>query len=328
MVLIPFLLGRGALSLLYRKRPIQGTLLADSVLTGYLILIGLAEAAHLTAVALGRPFSDCVKLFALLLGVSVLAAAALFLWDKRRRRRLQTSSFPSGGWSGVSIKEQVLFIVFAVLVLLQILQITMQGDVYLGGDMTVETVNSFLTTGDIYKVNPLTGAPYTLGIPMRLQILCLPSLYGCLCTFLGLSAEQVVWGMVPIATLFYSYLAYVILARVLFPNRRDLRGFFLILVALLFLFGDYGYGMDGLGVMHSGFRGVTIRAAVLLPYTVGAVLRGRWKLVVLCVLAEACLVWTFYGAGACLLTAAGLLAVKLLLGCLRRAADGGKGAAV
>ena len=73
------------------------------------------------------------------------------------------------------------------------------------------------------------------------------------------------------------------------------------------------YGMDGFGVMHSGFRGVTIRAAILLPYTVGLVLRKKYKLLVLCVLAEACVVWTFYGLGACLLVSVGMLVTDYLI---------------
>lgn len=327
MALIPLLLGRGALCLLYRKQPIRETVLSDSVLTGYLIMIGLAEAAHMGACVLGWSFSDCMKLFALMLVVCLAAAVGILLWDKHRRKSPGKRKPFRKNRKPVTTKEHMLFIVFAALVLIQIMQIVLQKEVYLGGDMTVETVNSFLVTDVIYKVNPMTGAPYSLGIPLRLQILCLPTFYGILCFLFGLSAEQVVWSIVPIATLLYSYLAYSILARVLFPDKRDQRGFFLIFVALLYLFGDYMYGVDGFGVMHSGFRGVVIRAAVLLPYTFGAVLRRRWKLVLLCVLVEACLVWTFYGMGACLFVAVGLTLVNLLIGRGRKSA-GGKEAAV
>ena len=78
------------------------------------------------------------------------------------------------------------------------------------------------------------------------------------------------------------------------------------------------FGVEGFGVMYGGFRGVCIRAAVLLPYTAGLVLRRRYKLVILCVLAEACMVWTFYGLGACVLEAAALGAAGALSGRLRR----------
>ena len=79
----------------------------------------------------------------------------------------------------------------------------------------------------------------------------------------------------------------------------------MLFVAAVFCVGDYMYGMDGFGILYSGFRGVTIRNVVLLPYTFAAVLRRNWKLAALCVLGEACIVWTFYGMGTCLLAVSG-----------------------
>ena len=87
----------------------------------------------------------------------------------------------------------------------------------------------------------------------------------------------------------------------------------MLAVALLYSVGDYMFGMDGFGVLHSGFRGVTIRAAILLPYTFGLMLRKKYKLVVLCILAEACIVWTLYGMGACVAVAAGMLLVQFAI---------------
>ncbi len=184
---------------------------------------------------------------------------------------------------------------------------------YLRRDMTVEAVNSFLTADAIYQVNPMTGQPYEIGAPLRLKILCLPTLYGILCRIFGLSAMQVVWGVIPVITLLLSYLAYSLLARQLFSKSRLKRGCFLVFAALLFWAGDYAYGMDGFGLLHGGFWGVTIRGAVLVPYVIGLVLRRRWKLVVLCVFAEACIVWTLYGLGACVFVAAGLLGLEQLM---------------
>lgn len=87
----------------------------------------------------------------------------------------------------------------------------------------------------------------------------------------------------------------------------------MVLVALLLWVGDYMYGMDGFGVQYAGFRGVSVRMAILLPYTFGLILRRKWKPVVLCILAEACIVWTLYGMGACLFVAVAM-AVSGLLG--------------
>lgn len=64
--------------------------------------------------------------------------------------------------------------------------------------------------------------------------------------------------------------------------------------------------MDGFSLLYCGYRGVTVRNLVLIPYVFSLGLRKRWKTVLLCILAEACIVWTLYGLGAGLLTAAGL----------------------
>ncbi|MCM1043992.1 MAG: DUF6077 domain-containing protein [Candidatus Gastranaerophilales bacterium] len=307
MILVPFVLGRGALCLLYRKQPLQGIALADSVLTGYIMMIGLVEAAHLATLVRKGSFSGCIKLFAIALGVCL--AAMLCVVIRYLRKQGKDKLFSKGP---TSRRELLLWLIFAMLFVIQATLVATKQQVYLGGDMTVETVNSFLTDDAIYQVNPMTGASYSLGIPLRLKILCLPTFYGILCSLFGLEAWQVVWVVMPILTLVYSYLAYSLLAKIFFPASGEKRGCFLILVAILYLAGDYLYGMDGFGVMHGGFRGNTIRMAVLLPYTLGLVCRRRWRQAVLCILAEACIVWTLYGMGACLFVAAGMVAVHIL----------------
>ena len=74
MALVPFALGKGALCILYGNQPTRDIGPADCVLTGGMIVIGLAEAAHLGACLLGRSFSDCVILFAVGLGICLFAA--------------------------------------------------------------------------------------------------------------------------------------------------------------------------------------------------------------------------------------------------------------
>ena len=60
-------------------------------------------------------------------------------------------------------------------------------------------------------------------------------------------------------------------------------------------------GVDGFDMFYGGFRGVTIRAVVLIPYLIACLMEKKYFGVALCILAEACMVWTLYGAGVCLL---------------------------
>ena len=145
---------------------------------------------------------------------------------------------------------------------------------------------------------------------MRLKILCLPTLYGILCELFGKSAIAVVWTLVPVLVLLGCYMAYYTVAKALFEEDVQKRWIFMIAVAVILWLADSMYGLDGFAVQYAGFRGVSIRMAILVPYTVGLVLRKKWLPVALCVLVEACIVWTFYGMGICLLVALGMIVMR------------------
>lgn len=189
----------------------------------------------------------------------------------------------------------------------------------------METVGSFLASDGIYQVNPMTGMAYTEGVPLRLKILCLPGLYGSLCRLTGLRPGTVVWRIVPAAVLFGCYTAYALLGKALFPQDRRKRACFLLVVSALLWAGAYSYGMDGFGVLCCGWQGLTIRNCVLLPWLLSLCIRKRWAWAILCVLGEACMVWTFYGCGACLAVAVGMALAQICGGKLKRmAGDMGK----
>ncbi|MCM1568144.1 MAG: DUF6077 domain-containing protein [Roseburia sp.] len=310
MILIPWLLGKGSLLILYGKRADRELFIGDSFLTGWIVSIGLAEAAHASVTLLGRSFSDCVKLF--VLSVLICCAAAILILAVHylllKNRKSENNIIGK-----TTAREKTVWLLFILMFGAQLLTLLFNHRVYRGGDMTLETVKSFLATDAIYQVNPLTGRAYELGMPSRLKLLCLPSLYGALSRVFQLEPETVVWVLVPLVTLIASYLAYGTVARALFQENRFGAGCFMVSVALLVWVGDSMYGMEGFGLLHSGFRGVTIRSAVLAPYTVGLMLRGKWKLSVLCILAEACIVWTLYGFGMCFLVAAGMSLTGLVL---------------
>lgn len=305
IILCSYLLGRGALRILYRK-PIAHTFSReDCVLLGIVVIIGLAEVAHMGALILERPFADARNLF--MAGLALLLLVSLILIVTGRRLERQNKLL-----TGINRKPTLLFLIFLGVVLLQLVTIVTDRAVYLNGDMTVETVNSILTENSIYQVNPMTGRAYTEGMPIRLKILCLPTLYAILCDVFGVSAMNLVWSIVPGLILLASYAAFSTVAKALFPSEEKNYGFFMLTVALLLGVGAYLYGMDGFAVQYAGFRGVSIRAAVLLPYTFGLVLRKKWRLAILCILAEACIVWTFYGMGACLVVTVGMFLAEFL----------------
>ncbi len=280
----------------------------DALITGDLIMIGLAVTAHVAAVFTGQSFSRCTVIFISALGAALLLSAVLFLFygfahkgDKANGQRHMVNKAEKPDPA-----EKILTGLFWILVLAQMIYILWNAGVYTKGDMTVETVASFLYTDGIYRVNPMTGQAYVEGVPSRLMILCLPALYGFFCRLSGLDPESVVTAAVPVWIFVSSYAAFYCVGRSLFPESRKKRSCFLIVVVMLMWAGSSFYSMDGFDLLYCGYRGVTIRNLVLIPYLISLCLRKRWMPVILCILAEACIVWTLYGMGACLLTAAGL----------------------
>ena len=135
-------------------------------------------------------------------------------------------------------------------ILLQVLWILTGERVWTDGDMTLETVNTFLKENSIYTVDPLTGEPYTQGMSFRLKLLCLPTLYGAISRWSGMAPETVVYRLIPCLTLCMGYLAYGRLGAVLFDHNREKCNIFLIIVGILFCAGTYMPGVDGFDIFY------------------------------------------------------------------------------
>ncbi len=314
MPVLQIWLGTGVLGLLYGGQS-RKLYMADRLLVGFMAEIGLAELSHLAGAVLGRSFADVCRLFGMGVVVLSILSMGVWLWTRRNERA------GGGNWrrKHVGRSDDVtpfvagLFLVFCLMVIYQIMVIVDGDFLYRTGDMTVETVESFLEEDGVYRINPLTGNAYTGGVPLRIRILCLPTLYGILCRLFQMSATELVWKLIPLHVLLMSYLAYVVITRTLFARKKDGtdRLLFMTLIAAVFCVGNYLYGMDGFNLLYCGFRGVAIRNAVLLPYVFGLALRRKWRLAVFCILAELCIVWTLYGMGACLAVTLGMAAVRL-----------------
>lgn len=292
--------------------------LGDYFILAEIIVIGLAEASHLCGVFLGWPLSRCILLFGSFLLAAALFGAGFFLRRSFRAQRGRGRSKSQKVFLkfGESFKENGGFwgILFVFMALGQLIFICAGNTTYLERDMTVETVGSFLEEDGIYLVNPMTGFPYQGGIPLRLKILCLPTLYAAISKVTGMETVTVVRLVVPVITLISSYGAFHLLGGCLFPESGRKRACFLAMVSLLLWAGAYGYGMDGFGLLCCGWRGESIRGGILLPWLLSLCLRKKWLWAVLCVLAEACVVWTLYGLGACAAVLLGMAAAGLLGG--------------
>ena len=241
----------------------------------------LAEVLHLALMFLGGSLREFALMFAggllLLVAITILVCT---LWTRRYKKA-----------------NDVFLLSFGALVLTQMTVILFGNHIHIQGDMTVEMVASFMHTDDVYQVNPMTGMAYAQGMPLRLQVLGSPTLYGFVCALTGLAPELVVWKLVPIVVLVFGYIAFGALAGAIFPEDKKKRNLFLLIVAILFYIEAGIGGMDGFGLLYGGWKGITIRSLILMPWLFSLMLRKKRLLALGVVAAEACICWTLYGMG-------------------------------
>lgn len=190
--------------------------ISDLLIRGCLIIIGLTEVAHLAGCLLGWSFLAVTELL-----LAEIAAAVLVLILSGLIAHKTASSETGTGEQQNERKTTDFDSSTCIFILLQVLWILTGERVWTDGDMTLETVNTFLKENSIYTVDPLTGEPYTQGMSFRLKLLCLPTLYGTISRWSGMAPETVVYRLIPCLTLCMGYLAYGRLGAVLFEHNRE-----------------------------------------------------------------------------------------------------------
>ena len=143
--------------------------LADILMIGFCGGILLAEVLHLLLLFQGWSIQESAYVFAVCLCLLVVGTVLLCVLKKKSNRDDVVQ--PRVEVTSKNRTFKTFYGVFATLVILQGLLVLFGNHIYLRGDMTVENVASFLHYDGVYRVNPMTGAPYTHGMPLRLQLL-------------------------------------------------------------------------------------------------------------------------------------------------------------
>ncbi len=307
LILIPILTGMGLLSVFYAKKQEYEITISEGFVLGSITCIGLTEVIHMIGM-LGN--LELVQVKALL-GISVIALsclAAVFI---------VTLFVKQKGRFGIFLKKKnertLVPFLFLVMLLVQLLFVYCMQAMVTPGDIILETVQSFLAEEGIYRVMPLTGEVSELGLPLRYKILCLPTLYSVLCMGFHVEAQLLVGNIIPVVVLTGMYFSFYYLSGVLFGKKSIRKRYlFLVLIAVLMFFMDRGMVSNSYSGLHSGYLGTSIRNLILVPYTLAASLDKRWWKAVLCILAEACIAWTFWGCGVCLVIFVGILLLTLV----------------
>lgn len=288
--------------------------IADKIIVSGILVLGLAEAAHLTALFLNLSFSACAVVFAVLVLGLVLFGSVKFILERRKRQNVKETVAEQNGTTAKTLLHLYPFWILLLggLIVFQIIWNYWMHIPYISNDIMGETVQTMLSADSIYSVNPLTGQAFATGMPMRLKILVLPTLYAVFCKWTGLSVITVCYSIMPMIILLLSYLVYSRWAVYLFPQEGRKQVLFMLFVAVIYQFGCYSSVMDSFLLFFRGGQGETLRTCVLLPYALLCCLQKDWKKAVLCVLAEACVVWTFYGLGFTALTIGVVCGIRLI----------------
>lgn len=317
-VLVPLCIGMAILLIVNRfRKKKRDAGMAAAWLVGALFCLGMAEVSQLAAIVLALSLGQVCGLYAALAGFCTLLGGICLLCNRGAGNARKPKT--SGCAAGNRFIPALFFLIF----LAQVIYIYYRRGMLVAGDIVLETVQSFLAEDGIYKVQPLTGQLYTQDMPMRIRILCLPTLYAVLSRTWGIDAAMLVQYIVPTVVLAASYLAYYCLSGSLFGDNAKKKYTFLIMVALLYFFGEQASFSDGFGMLYAGYLGTSIRNMVLVPFALSAFLDRRFLRLALCLVIEICITWTFWGAGVCAAMTAALAGITLLRKLLhRRDADG------
>lgn len=297
LALVPWLIGVAVQTVLDHRA--SGVIyMTDAWITGGLCCIGVAEVLHLLGTFGHLSLSRLTLLWYGSLTVLCILALVLVIGTWRRHRE-RFRILPQRGGSFV------LPGFFLLMVLIQAVYVYCMPAITVPGDIMVETLRSFRAADGIYLVNPLTGQAYTQGMSMRYRILGLPTLYTLIGMAFPVDSEVLVQNLMPVVVLTGAYMAYYRAARLMFGEDLRKKYLMLILVVMVFWCGEGVTWLDGYAALHGAWMGTSIRNLILLPYALSLGLeknlRRTWPGMLLCVLAEASICWSFNGLGMCLL---------------------------
>lgn len=299
LFVIPFMVGIAARKILDYK----GRGITEAFLCGVLTMLSISGALQLMLLLLKRPFSEYMRIYPLLLIVLALVGGVVLFFELREAREgLNWKEHFLGFFRYLfySAETKVFSLLTLTVFILCVLRIVL-GVPDVSGDFTLETVRTTLATDTIYQYNSFTGQEVAEGMPIRQQILTLPFFLTFLSEISGMDAALLVYKIFPCYVLMLAVLVYSRWAGTLFVNRRDLQSGFLFLISFMIFVGDYAGVAPASLLLHQGFTGNALCAAVVIPFAIYLCVKGKWSAALLCVVAELFLIWTTYGLGYCVL---------------------------
>lgn len=292
VIVLPVLPG---LTFIRCKKEKESIALTECYLSGLLFLFLLSEISACIVIKMEESFSAYCAIFgAAALICSLLSLALNLKTAKGLFARVRGFFAGAQGNSKKWRRQRMQYAIIAVLFCLQIAGYFVYAP-DTGRNTTVETVWSALLTDTVFAYNPVTGQALRYGMYPIYKFASLPLLYGALCRVSGISPEILLFYAVPVWLLFVFFALLNLWSGVLFEQQREKRNLFLIFSGLLLVFGDGEKSSFAYGLLHGGWKGETLAAALIVPF-------GAYILWLLLVKKE-----RLYGIAGILLTVCGMV---------------------
>ena len=258
-MLLPYLAGYSCKRILRWRETNQ----IETYLIGFFFLFFLQGVILIPCVWLEKSLTDASSICLIVSLVLAVAAGILGLWEFIAKRKIEPKE------TAVKIfwkkTEHILFILMTAVFVCVLVRMFL-GMNMLREDIVLETVTTTLQSDTLFKVHPLTGRTMEAGMITSKKIVTLPLFYACVVRLTGLEADVFLYLAAGVMVLLCSYYASaLLLSKITMPTRGKMYVFW-TLYGLLILAGDYHADALAYRLLYSGYDGITICFAVILPY--------------------------------------------------------------
>ncbi len=263
VTVLPTLLG---LPFIRLKKEKDANDASEAYMLGLLFLFLLGEASACAVIPLDSGSDDYRRLMGALSGICCLISALLC---RKLLLRLPASLKRLAARRPVA-KENTFRQRLELIMLLLLFALQLAGyflyvpDV--GGDTTVETVLATTTTETVFQYNPVTGLPLVYGMYPIYKLASLPLLYSALQRLCGLPVQTLMYYALPLWLLCVHFMLLGAWGRELFGKQTEKRRLFLIFAGLMLVVGDGKQGTFAYGLLHGGFKGPVLAAALIVSF--------------------------------------------------------------
>lgn len=238
----------------------QGRSTAFMCISGYILMWAVFQVICVPCVILENRywgmFPWVVKIFGIVSVMLALVGVLLFF----KRKKLQKTEENVHKYSK---KEAVLWIIFGLLVLVQLTASVCMtyGD---GDDAFYVAVSTLAESSDtLYRISPYDGG--STGLDVRHGLAPFPIWIAFLARLSGLKVAFVAHVAVGTVLIGISYLIYYKIGQMLWKDKRENHPVFMIVAALLVLFGDYSYKSPENFMIARSRQGKAALGSIVIP---------------------------------------------------------------